>query len=145
MRKFLMAFFDIVADLDIVIHDDSVWRQRFRQNDRCPRDFAPSNIEAATPSRWLGSAAVAIETNCWRSVFVILTSGSEFKLDTSRGRSFEREKGNRGTNTIANPSSRMIASSMLLAPRFTLNHDGWRTAPDALVRVGSALPASPAS
>jgi hypothetical protein len=43
------------------------------------RAISPSNIEAATPSRWLRSAAVAIETNRWRSVFVIVTSGSEFK------------------------------------------------------------------
>ena len=52
------------------------------------RAISPSNNEAATPSHWLGSVAVAIETNRWRSVFVIVTSGSEFKLDTSR-RSFD--------------------------------------------------------
>jgi hypothetical protein len=83
----LDGFLDIVADLDIAIHDDSVWRQRFWQ-DYVARAISPSNIEPATPSRWLGSAAVAIETNRWRSVFVIVTSGSEFKLDASR-RSFD--------------------------------------------------------
>ena len=65
----LDGLLDIVAELDLAIHADSAWQQRSGET-TIACSILPSKIEAATPSRWPGSASAAIETNRWRAVFV---------------------------------------------------------------------------